>query len=124
MSPRIAHISIYGTDLRRAVAFYRDVVGWPLVTTDEAFGYARMDAGAVSVGLGAVDAGSELAKALVGRHTGIGLEVADVDAAYAAMREKGAVFSMPPTRQPWGGYMAMFLDPDGNEIELQPDGAT
>jgi predicted enzyme related to lactoylglutathione lyase len=120
MPARVAHISIYGTDLSRLIAFYRDVVGWPQVSEDEPFHYARLDGGSVWVGLGAVEAGSELAKSLVGRHTGIGLEVTDVDETYEALRKRGVVFSMPPTRQPWGGYMAMFLDPDGNEIELQP----
>ena len=25
---------------------------------------------------------------------------------------------MPPERQPWGGFMAMFRDPDGNTFYL------
>ena len=25
---------------------------------------------------------------------------------------------MPPEKQPWGGFMAMFLDPDGNSFYL------
>ena len=25
---------------------------------------------------------------------------------------------MPPTQQPWGGFMAMFTDPDGNVFYL------
>ena len=30
----------------------------------------------------------------------------------------GVSFEMPPSRQPWGGYMAMFKDPDGNLFYL------
>ncbi len=52
--------------------------------------------------------------ALTGRHTGIGWVVDDLDSAFAALTAAGVEFDMPPTRQPWGGHMAMFRDPDGN----------
>ncbi|MYE83616.1 MAG: hypothetical protein F4X36_17595 [Gammaproteobacteria bacterium] len=28
------------------------------------------------------------------------------------------MFTRPPTREPWGGYMAIFADPDGNTYYL------
>ncbi|MFM8643852.1 MAG: VOC family protein, partial [Actinomycetota bacterium] len=49
-----------------------------------------------------------------GRHTGIGLVVADLDAEFARLTSLGVQFPMPPTRQPWGGVMALVADPDGN----------
>ena len=55
--------------------------------------------------------------------SGLGrFEVPDLDAAYEALKAKGVTFSMPPKRQGWGGYMAMFLDPDGNVLQLIPAG--
>lgn len=30
--------------------------------------------------------------------------------------DEGVVFKVKPERQPWGGLMAVFLDPDGNEL--------
>ncbi len=50
--------------------------------------------------------------------SGIGFVVEDVDAACAEMKAKGARFTMEPSRQPWGGYMAMFADPEGNLFYL------
>ena len=44
--------------------------------------------------------------------------VDDLDAAHAALAEKGVVFTRLPTREPWGGYMAVFADPDGNTYYL------
>ncbi len=44
--------------------------------------------------------------------------VPDVDAAYAELAGKGVHFTMGPGKMPWGGYMAMFVDPDGNEFYL------
>jgi predicted enzyme related to lactoylglutathione lyase len=42
----------------------------------------------------------------------------DVDAAHAELAAKGVKFTMGPGKMPWGGYMAMFVDPDGNEFYL------
>ena len=30
----------------------------------------------------------------------------------------GVAFPKPPERQPWGGFMALFADPDGNTYYL------
>lgn len=54
----------------------------------------------------------------VGRHTGVGFEVADLEQEHRRLEELGVVFTMPPTRQPWGGFMALLVDPDGNAFYL------
>jgi predicted enzyme related to lactoylglutathione lyase len=122
MAPRVAHITIYGRDLKRMIAFYSETLGLPLLAADETFGYARVDGGSVAIGLGAGEPNAELG-IHVGIHTGIGFEVADVDATYEALKAKGVTFTMPPKRQGWGGYMAMFQDPDGNVLQLMPPGS-
>ena len=122
MTPRVANITIYGRNLQRMIAFYHDVLGLSLQETDEAFNYARVDGGSVRISLGAGEPNPELG-VHVGIHTGIAFEVPDVDAAYEALKAKGVTFSMPPKRQSWGGYMAMFLDPDANVLQLIPSEA-
>jgi len=37
----------------------------------------------------------------------------------ASLKKKGVKFSMPPKKLPWG-WVAKFLDPDGNEFWFQP----
>lgn len=54
----------------------------------------------------------------MGRHTGVGFGVPDLRAAHARLEAAGVRFPMPPARQPWGGFMAMFADPDGNLFYL------
>ena len=44
--------------------------------------------------------------------------VPDIQSKYRAMTAKGVRFSGPPARQPWGGVMTSFFDPDGNEVWL------
>lgn len=34
------------------------------------------------------------------------------------MKEAGVEFEMPPGKQPWGGMLALFKDPDGNLFYL------
>jgi lactoylglutathione lyase len=119
VTPRVASITIYGRDLQRMIAFYHEVLGLPLLANDEAFDYGRVDGGSVHISLGAGEPNPDLG-IHIGIHTGIAFEVPDIDAAYEALKAKGVTFSMPPKRQAWGGDMAMFLDPDGNVLQLMP----
>jgi predicted enzyme related to lactoylglutathione lyase len=40
----------------------------------------------------------------------------------AKLKRRGVRFSMPPKQLPWG-WVAKFLDPDGNELWLNPTSA-
>ena len=117
MQARIGYLNVHVSDLRRAVDFYRDTLGFSLEFADESFHYARFDVAGMRF---AVASGGERPEG--DRHTGIGIVVPDVDAAYEELNAKGVRFTMAPSRQPWGGYMAMFADPDGNVFYL--DGPT
>ncbi|HEX4096603.1 MAG TPA: VOC family protein [Caulobacteraceae bacterium] len=116
MKPRIGYINLHVHDVDREVAFFRDVVGLDVLFSDASFHFTRFDAG---IGF-AVAGGGEPAPAepLPDRLSGIGFVVEDVDAKAAEMKTKGARFTMEPSRQPWGGYMAMFADPEGNIFYL------
>jgi predicted enzyme related to lactoylglutathione lyase len=65
-----------------------------------------------------VDPDDPESAALVGRQTGLGLGVADLDAAHRELAANGVRFPSAPARQPWGGYMALLADPDGNLLYL------
>jgi predicted enzyme related to lactoylglutathione lyase len=119
---QIGYLTLGVLDHPRAVAFYRDTLGLTLVNFDEGFQFASFQAGAIRF---AVLGGEEVKQRRGGKaehHTGIGFVVPDVDAAYRDLAAKGVRFTMPPSKQPWGGYMAMFADPDGNVFYL--DGST
>jgi len=117
VTARMWYATVYVFDLEEAVEFYRDRIGLPLRFMDEEFGYASFGAEGAGFALARVDPESEQA-ALVGRHTGIGLGVEDLEGAYVELRERGVEFTMPPTRQAWGGILSMFRDPDGNVLFL------
>src|SRR5262249_41632230 len=49
MSRRIGFAVLGASDLDRAIAFYRDVIGFPLVRTEPAEDYAELDAGGIGL---------------------------------------------------------------------------
>ena len=53
-------------------------------------------------------------------HGAVRLIVEDIDATYEELKSKGVEFEMTPTKQPWGGTLALFNDPDGNTFYLDP----
>lgn len=111
----VAYVNVYVRDLERAVEFYRDKLGLSLLHSDARHGYASFAAGPIHLGLAVAGADHE---ELVGRLTGVGLAVADLEAEHSRLVGLGVSFAMPPARQPWGGFMALLEDPDGNTLYL------
>lgn len=113
----IGYVNVFVSDFTRALTFYQDILGLELNSGDEAFGYASFHAGPISFGIAQTDDTT-----LLGRHTGIGFVVKDIDATFATLVAAGVAFDMPPTKQPWGGTLALFKDPDHNIFYLDPGG--
>lgn len=112
---QIAYVNLFVSDLARALAFYQGTLGLGLLHAAPEHGYASLDAGPIRLGLAV--AGPEQ-RELVGRHTGIGFAVSDLEEEHARLAGLGVIFPMPPARQPWGGFMALAEDPDGNVFYL------
>ena len=116
----IAYINVFVSDLDRAIGFYQKQLGLSLQFSSPEHGYAALSAGPVRLGI-AVPGPGEVQ--LIGRHTGIGLEVLDLATEHTRLTALGVAFTMPPTRQPWGGFMALVADPDGNVFYLDQTSA-
>ncbi|MGV0033649.1 MAG: VOC family protein [Candidatus Azotimanducaceae bacterium WSBS_2022_MAG_OTU7] len=108
------YANFFVSDFERSVRFFRDQLGLRVLTEDASFGYASFDTGPAQIAF--VKASDQ--PELVGRHTGIGLIAEDIHLAYEEMRAAGVEFEMPPSKQPWGGVLALFKDPDGNIFYL------
>ena len=115
---KLAYVNLYVTDLARSVEFFEKTLGLGLQFSDTNFGYASLEAGPVRMGLAQIDSEDEDQRALTGRQTGFGFAVSDLTAAHAELESKGVTFTMKPSKQPWGGFMALFSDPDGNTFYL------
>lgn len=112
---QIAYVNVFVSQLDRALQFYADTLGLELEHSSPEHGYASLSAGPIRLGL-AVPASDQ--RDLIGRHTGVGLAVIDLEAECARLRDRGVSFPMAPSRQPWGGFMALIADPDSNVLYL------
>ena len=118
MSYKSYAVRIFSYKWEESVSFYRDIVGLPLFYSDANFGWAQFDVGGVYLGLERCALDEPASKDLVGRFVGASLQVEDIEATYSSLCSKGVEFSAPPEKQPWGGTLAQFKDPDDNIITL------
>jgi lactoylglutathione lyase len=106
----LAYVILCVADMGRAVKFYRDTLGLPLkfespewsefVTGQTIFALhpssAEMPAGTLR----------------------LGFNVADLQAVYKGLSAKGVQFTMPPTKQDFGGTLAELVDSEGAHVVL------
>lgn len=115
-------LRIFVRDWAAACAFYGETLGLTERFRDDEFGWVEYafaeDGTGPCFGIERVDDGDVEGAALVGRFLGVSLQVADIAATYEALKGKGVVFTAAPEKQPWGGSLAHFKDPDGNELTL------
>lgn len=103
------------------MAFYRDVLEFPLTFADADMGWAQFQLGPCYLGLERCDPTDAEAQELVGRFVGTSIEVDDIHRVYQHLRDKGVEFTAAPAKQPWGGTLAHFKDPEGNVFTLLGD---
>lgn len=48
----------------------------------------------------------------------LNLATDDIVTDHARLSAAGVAFSRPPEQEPWGGWIATFVDPDGNVVQL------
>jgi catechol 2,3-dioxygenase-like lactoylglutathione lyase family enzyme len=104
MIERVNHITFPVSDLKRAAAFYENILG--LKKIEEWPNYVIFDVGGVHLGL---EPKGKLE---------IFLLVDDADKAYQTLKKKGVKFVTKPKDQHWGGRTVKFADPDGNKFTL------
>lgn len=118
---RIAILSIPVSDQAAAKAFYADVLGFGLVRDDPMGADRRWVELAPPGGGASVTLVHWFDRMPPGSVQGLVLECDDIDADWAALRERGVELSAIEAA-PWGRY-ATFSDPDGNGWVLQESAA-
>lgn len=114
MKIHMKNVVVFVNDLPKAKAFYADVLGLPLA------GETQMNLEFFpgnSTTLGVSLALQDEARKLVGRHTGITLQVSDLEKLCDQMKVKNVRFIEELEISPWG-KMAVVADPDGNQFAL------
>ncbi|MBI2434894.1 MAG: VOC family protein [Candidatus Hydrogenedentes bacterium] len=116
----VDNVFYFVSDMGRAAAFYRDVLGLtPICLGDN---WSTFDVGGFTLGLHSTQ-GRPLLQNVVGEKGVIAgaqvtLRVDDVHRAYAELTQRGVEFVTPVIEQPWAD-LAKFVDPDGNRLNLR-----
>lgn len=122
MISKIRYVSITVTDIDTALDFYVTQLNFKLLVQ------MPLPGGNQFVMVAPPDSGSNLVFSLPlpGRtHTpsfSISFETEDVQSTFEELVAKGVTFSRPPSKTPWGGIEAAFVDPFGNNFLLQQGG--
>ena len=134
MRPHVTLVTLGVDDLERAVAFYRDGLGWPTR------GIVGADVPNGAVAFFRLDGGLKLAlwpRASLAADSGLPLQppsatefslahnvgtTAEVDAVMARAARAGARVVKPAAPTAWGGYAGCFQDSDGHlwEVAFNP----
>ncbi|HYF12470.1 MAG TPA: VOC family protein [Actinomycetota bacterium] len=111
------HVSV--TDVDRAVAFYRDVLGLPFLFQVPGQPMAFFDCGGVRLYLGVPEDETFRSNPI------LYFRVDDVDETYDALRKRGVEFRDAPhmiARMPDHElWMTFFVDPDGTNLALMSE---
>jgi methylmalonyl-CoA/ethylmalonyl-CoA epimerase len=114
----LAQVALSVKDLDRAIAFYRDVLGLPLLFTAPP-GLAFFQSGPTRMMLSTEDGDSS------GSHPILFYRVPDIQAAVAAVEERGAAIREPAKMIAKLGTTAVWLafttDPDGHPVGLMSE---
>jgi len=108
-----AAINITSEQPQQLMQFYRDVVGLP---PQKDMGEGALIFGGATL---FIDGHSEThGAAKEPQRVLINLFVDDLKADQARIEAKGAKFIRKEGKEPWGGVISTFLDPDGNYCQL------
>lgn len=94
-------------------------MGLPLKVDGSNHGYCVFKSGSADLVIETVsnDAPEE-DKVMVGRFTGLSFSVSDIAIKFQELKAIGVHFTGKPEKQLWGGIVATFQDPSGNQLQL------
>jgi predicted enzyme related to lactoylglutathione lyase len=107
---RVSYAIVFVSDMTRAVAFYRDVVGLPLTFESPAWTEFATEGATLALHRGDDAAG----------RCRPGLNVPNLDEFHRNMMANGVTCVQPP-KETFGARIAQYLDPDGLEFSVAED---
>ncbi|MCW4037407.1 MAG: VOC family protein [Candidatus Bathyarchaeota archaeon] len=106
------------SDLDKALTFYSEILGLPIALDARAFNHIEVGPHEPLAKIGIESTGKQSKRR---KWTGIVLDTDDIYALYERLTKKGVTFTLKPTKMPWGGIVANFLDSDKNELQVVQD---
>ena len=113
----LGYIIVFVSDMDRSVAFYRDVLGFPV--KHQSHKWTELGTGETTLALHLADVVEPMhTHAIIpAGHCQIGLTVSDLNAFHAEMIGKGVKCLQPPKKEDFGS-LAIYVDPDEMPISV------
>jgi predicted enzyme related to lactoylglutathione lyase len=102
---KLNYVIKFVDDMDRAVKFYRDMLGLSLKF--QSAGWSEFVTGETTLGLHPASEKNPAGSVQ------LGFNVPNLEKFYEDMTTQGVQFSMPPTKQDFGGTLAQFVDSEG-----------
>lgn len=116
---KLGSVRIFVLDIVEAKRFYTETLGLAVEASDVEHGFCMFDTGPTKLIIETFDPNDDEGHGpLAGRFTGLSFPVADIESKHRELVAAGVVFSGEPELQYWGGWLATFKDPAGNELQL------
>ena len=106
------------SDITTALNFYSKILELPVALDARKFNHAEVGPNEPFTKIGLHETGKKNRRK---KRTGIVFDTDDIYAFYNRLKGQGVRFTLKPTKMPWGGIVADFLDPDNNELEIVQD---
>jgi lactoylglutathione lyase len=107
---KLTYVIKFVSDMDRAVTFHRDTLGLPLKFTSPH--WSEFATGETTLALHPASEKNPPGS------VELGIGVPDLQKFYEDMSAKGVAFSMPPTKQDYGGMLAQFVDSEGGRVSV------
>ncbi|MEU4427167.1 VOC family protein [Actinoplanes sp. NPDC024001] len=120
---RNASTILYVEDLKAALGFYRDMLGFAATYQFPPDGPPEFVALENGISLASVTDGQlgshgQEVRLRTGRPFELCIYTDDVDRSITDLRERGVTVLVEPADQPWGERMAYVADPEGNPVMI------
>jgi lactoylglutathione lyase len=112
----IEAVRVFTSNLSRARGFYAGVLGLPEILATDAI--AIFNTGQAKLIIEYIDLNDPEASVLIGRFTAFSFTVSNMERTLHDLRGQAIEWLSFSERQPWGGLLSHFKDPDGNVLTL------
>jgi predicted enzyme related to lactoylglutathione lyase len=110
---KLRYALVFVSDMGRSVAFYRDVLGWPLTCRSPERTELAGEGTTLALHYAGRPSGAAAVQGEIAGRCQLGLWVEDVEAFHRDMVARGTFCIQPPTEDAFGATLAVYADPDG-----------
>ena len=110
---KLKYVTLFVSDMDRSVAFYRDVLGWPLTCQSPERTELATEGTTLALHYASKPSGAAAVQGEIAGRCQLGLWVDDFEAFHQDMVARGTLCIQPPTEDAFGAKLAVYEDPDG-----------